>query len=292
MPHVTLTLKKSAVRCWILCAGLALVATATMANTSKTSCSTSLDAVVGRFLDRPNLVSPKDRGRTREELSPVEQSVCQRYLGKPHLWQVVYVLARNESSQRDPSFDLVIALVDMRLRHVVAITTEELLPDAMYDEHSPLSFGKPLGLQGTDLQLLRDPSGRGARCAEGYLGTQSSVYVARGKKLVPVITDIFLLHEWRAGVCSQNEVVTIQETRRSLQKATKIRNGLPDVYLNVTVRDFNEKTGRPLQTRRTKFLLNYNGERYESSKKVSDLEYCWLEPSKTFCKKNTNSTKK
>lgn len=276
----------------LLCAGLSLSASASHAGAETDVCSKTLDAVVGNYLDQPHLRSPEKRWGARQEESPVAQSVCQRYPGRQHLWQVVYVIDTNQTSPAlgVPAFDVVIALVDARRRHVVASTKELLEPDAMYDERLILSFAPPLGLPGPDLQLLKSPS-RSPNCAEGYVGNESNVYVVRGKKLVPVISNIFLWHEWREGVCGQNESITTQETERKLRKTTSVHHGMPDVQLNVTVRDFDNKTTKLRQTRHSHFRLRYNGQRYESNGDLSTLEECWLNPRQAFCKKPPTSQK-
>lgn len=209
---------------------------------------------------------------------------------KPNLWQVAYVMARSKATNEDYSVDILVALIDLKKRHVIASTKERLEPDAMYDEKLPLGFAPPVGLPGPDLQLRRSPS-RSPNCAEGYLGKESTVYVVRGKKLIPVISNIFLWHEWREGVCGQNELITVQETQRNLRKTTTVHRGMPDVDMNVTVRDFDNKTSKLLQTRHAKFRLRYNGQRYESNGDLRTLEECWLNPRQAFCKKPTTSQK-
>ncbi len=291
MPDSILTSKPPTVCQLLVLLCLTLITPEVLAASPKTDCPALLDSVIGRFLSQPNFISPKDMGRVRQENSPIAQSVCQRYPGKQHLWQAAYVLDRHASSKPDPSFDLVVALVDAQLKQVVAITETVLEPDAMYDEKSPLSFAPPLGLTGLDMQLLRSPGSHGAKCPEGFLDKESTVYVVRRKKLVPVISNIFLLHEWHKGGCVLEERITVQETQRSLKKAAGIRHGMPNVHLNIKVRDFNEKTGKLYQTRRTKFLLRYNGQQYESAEELSKLEECWLNPSKIFCKKPPTQTK-
>jgi hypothetical protein len=57
--------------------------------------------------------------------------------------------------------------------------------------------------------------------------------------------------------------------------------------LHVTKRFFHDKTGKLRQTRHTKFLLRYNGQRYEpSSERLRQFEDCWLKPDQVFCKKS------
>jgi hypothetical protein len=273
----------------LLCAGLLLGASTAHAGT-KTACSKALDAVVGRYLDQPHLRSPESKWGKRQEDSRVFQSVCQRHPSKPNLWQVVYVIEKSQATHEDYSVDVLVALIDLQKRQVIASTKELLEPDPMYDEWLSLSFAPPLGLPGPDLQLLRSPT-RSPNCAEGYVSNESTVYVARGKKLVPVISNIFLSHEWREGVCGQSEPITVQEIQRGLRKTTSVHHGMPDVHLNVTVRDFDNKTAKLRQTRSTKVLLRYNGQRYESNGDISTLEECGLDPHQAFCKKSPTSQK-
>jgi hypothetical protein len=267
----------------LLCACLLLNAAA-HAGTEKAACTNALDAVIGRFVGQPELRSPQGTWGGLQNGTPVVQSVCQRHPAKPDFWQVVYVIERSKATDEPYQVDVVIALIHLKKRQVVASTKDLLEPDGISDDRMGLRFGSPLGLPEHDLQLLKLPN-RLPKCADGYVGDESTVYLKKGKHLVPVIDGLRTYNEWwGSGSC--NDGVITETTQRRLSRGTTTTHGMPDAYLKITARHFHEKTGKLSQIQRTKFLLRYNGQRYEpSSEKLRLLEDCWLKPDQAFCKK-------